>query len=80
MAKPPFYAVRVYPGDIGASMGLVTNEHSQVLHQDGSVVAGLYACGNDMDSIMAGIYPGPGITLGPAMTFGYIAARHAAGQ
>ena len=80
LAKPPFYAVKVYPGDIGASMGLVTNEHAQVLRQDGSVVPGLYACGNDMDSIMAGIYPGPGITLGPAMTFGYLAARHAAGK
>ena len=80
LAKPPFYAVKVFPGDIGASMGLVTNEHAQVLRRDGSAVAGLYACGNDMDSIMAGIYPGPGITLGPAMTFGYIAARHAAGK
>jgi succinate dehydrogenase/fumarate reductase flavoprotein subunit len=80
LAKPPFYAVKVFPGDIGASVGLVTNEHAQVLRHDGSVVAGLYACGNDMDSIMAGIYPGPGITLGPAMTFGYIAARHAAGM
>jgi succinate dehydrogenase/fumarate reductase flavoprotein subunit len=80
LAKPPFYAVKVYPGDIGTSMGLVTNEHAQVTRADGSPVPGLYACGNDMDSIMAGIYPGPGITLGPAMTFGYIAARHAAGR
>jgi succinate dehydrogenase/fumarate reductase flavoprotein subunit len=78
LAKSPFYAVRIYPGDIGASCGLVTNEHAQVLREDGSCVAGLYACGNDMNSIMNGIYPGPGITLGPAMTFGYIAARHAA--
>jgi succinate dehydrogenase/fumarate reductase flavoprotein subunit len=80
LAKPPFYAVRIYPGDIGASAGLVTNEHAQVLRPDGTEVEGLYACGNDMDSIMAGIYPGPGITLGPAMTFGFIAARHAAGS
>jgi succinate dehydrogenase/fumarate reductase flavoprotein subunit len=80
LAKPPFYAVKVYPGDIGASAGLVTNEHAQVTRQDGSPVPGLYACGNDMDSVMAGIYPGPGITLGPAMTFGYVAARHAAGR
>ena len=78
LAKPPFYAVKVFPGDIGASCGLVTNEHAQVLRGDGSGVAGLYACGNDMNSIMSGIYPGPGITLGPAMTFGYLAARHAA--
>jgi succinate dehydrogenase/fumarate reductase flavoprotein subunit len=79
-AKPPFYGVRLHPGDIGASCGLVTNEFAQVLREDGTSVAGLYACGNDMDSIMAGIYPGPGITLGPAMTFGFIAARHAAGK
>jgi succinate dehydrogenase/fumarate reductase flavoprotein subunit len=78
IAKPPFYAVKIFPGDIGASCGLVTNEHAQVLRGDGSPIAGLYACGNDMNSIMSGIYPGPGITLGPAMTFGYIAARHAA--
>jgi succinate dehydrogenase/fumarate reductase flavoprotein subunit len=80
LAKPPFYAVKIYPGDIGASCGLVTNEHAQVLRQDGTGVTGLYACGNDMNSIMAGVYPGPGITLGPAMTFGFIAARHAAGR
>jgi succinate dehydrogenase/fumarate reductase flavoprotein subunit len=78
LTKPPFYAVRIYPGDIGASCGLVTNEYAQVLRKDGSSVAGLYACGNDMNSIMAGTYPGPGITLGPAMAFGFVAARHAA--
>ena len=80
LTKPPFYGLRIYPGDIGASCGLITNEFAQVLRPDGTCVAGLYACGNDMDSIMAGVYPGPGITLGPAMTFGFIAARHAAGN
>jgi hypothetical protein len=49
-----------------------------VLHDDGSVIAGLCACGNDMTSIMNGNYPGPGITLGPALTFGYIAGKHLA--
>lgn len=77
IAQPPFYALRLHAGDIGASTGLITNEFAQVLRADGSVVPGLYACGNDMASIMAGIYPGPGVTIGPAMTFGYIAARHA---
>jgi succinate dehydrogenase/fumarate reductase flavoprotein subunit len=74
----PFYAILVYPGDIGASCGLVTDESARVLRADGTAVEGLYACGNDMDSLMAGIYPGPGVTLGPAMTFGYLAACHAA--
>ena len=78
LATPPFYAIEVYPGDIGASCGLVTDPSAQVLRGDGTPVEGLYACGNDMDSIMAGYYPAPGVTLGPAMTFGYIAARHAA--
>jgi succinate dehydrogenase/fumarate reductase flavoprotein subunit len=75
----PFYAIRVYPGEIGASCGLETNAAGQVIRGDGTPIEGLYACGNDMDSLMAGTYPAPGITLGPAMTFGYIAARHAAG-
>jgi succinate dehydrogenase/fumarate reductase flavoprotein subunit len=78
LEKPPFYAIRVWPGDIGASCGLATNPSAQVIRADGTPIEGLYACGNDMDSLMAGIYPAPGITLGPAMTFGYLAARHAA--
>jgi succinate dehydrogenase/fumarate reductase flavoprotein subunit len=77
---PPFYALEIWPGDIGASCGLVTNEFAQVTRADGAPIEGLYACGNDMDSLMAGVYPAPGITLGPAMTFCYLAARHAAGS
>jgi hypothetical protein len=50
-----------------------------VLRADGTAIEGLYACGNDMNSIMAGCYPGPGITLGPAMVFAYRAVRHMAG-
>jgi succinate dehydrogenase/fumarate reductase flavoprotein subunit len=75
----PFYAVRLYPGDIGASTGFATNEHAQVLGADGQVIAGLYAVGNDMHSIMGGTYPAPGITIGPGLVFGRIAARHALG-
>jgi succinate dehydrogenase/fumarate reductase flavoprotein subunit len=78
IATPPFYAVQLHASELGASAGLVTNELAQVLRDDGTPIPGLYACGNDMDSMMAGTYPGPGITLGPAMTFGYIAAHHAA--
>jgi succinate dehydrogenase/fumarate reductase flavoprotein subunit len=76
--KPPFYALAIYASDLGTSCGLVTNEFAQVLRADASPISGLYACGNDMTSIMAGAYPGPGITIGPGMTFAFIAARHAA--
>lgn len=79
LAQPPFYAVRVVPGDIGTYAGICTNARARVLRSDGNTVKGLYAVGNDMASIMGGGYPGPGITLGPGMTFGYIAARDAMG-
>ncbi len=74
--QAPYYAVRLYPGDIGASTGLVTNTHAQVLREDGTPLQGLYAIGNDMHSIMGGIYPAPGITIGPGLVFAYIATQH----
>lgn len=73
----PFYAVKLWPGDIGAATGLVTDEKARVLDSEGRPIPGIYACGNDMQSIMGGTYPGPGINIGPAITFGYIAARDA---
>lgn len=73
----PFYAVALYPGDIGAATGLVTDENARVLDAFQQPIGGLYACGNDMHSIMGGVYPAPGITIGPAVTFGYLAAKHA---
>jgi succinate dehydrogenase/fumarate reductase flavoprotein subunit len=73
---PPFYAVAVYPGDLGTAAGLLTDENARVLDSGGTPIGNLYACGNDMNSIMNGAYPGPGITLGPALTFGYLAAKH----
>jgi succinate dehydrogenase/fumarate reductase flavoprotein subunit len=76
--QAPFYALRIYPADLGTAIGLKTDCHTRVLRKDGTVMSGLYACGNDMGSIMNGNYPGPGITLGPALTFGYIAGRHLA--
>jgi len=76
----PFYAVKLYPGDIGAAMGLVANENAQVLREDGAPIAGLYVAGNDMQSIIGGVYPGPGITIGPGIVFGALAARHAMEQ
>ena len=75
----PFYAVRLYPGDIGAAAGLATNSHAQVLNSEGLTLRGLYAVGNDMHSIMGGTYPAPGITLGPGLVFAYLAVRHALG-
>jgi 3-oxosteroid 1-dehydrogenase len=78
--RPPFYSVKVYPGDLGTKGGLVTNERAQVLRQDGSVIDGLYAAGNTTASVMGNTYPGGGSTLGPAMTFGYIAGMHAAAR
>ena len=76
--QAPFYAVAVQPADLGMAAGIVTDDHARVLDSDGTPIAGLYACGNDMQSVMNGGYPGPGITLGPALVFGYLAARHAA--
>ncbi len=74
----PFYAVSVWPADLGMSAGIMTDDHARVLAEDGSVIGNLYACGNDMASVMDGAYPGPGITLGPAITFGWLAGRQAA--
>ena len=70
----PFYAIRMVIGDIGTFAGLVTDECARVLDADGKPINGLYAVGNDAASIMGGNYPGAGITLGPALTFGYVAA------
>jgi len=78
LQTPPFYAVELFAGTLGTAAGLKTNQACQVLGRDGQPVDGLYACGNDMNSIMAGTYPGPGITLGPALVFGYLAGRHLA--
>lgn len=80
LKKGPFYGIKIYPGDIGTSGGLQTNEFSQVLDIDDKPITGLYAAGNDSASVMGDTYPGPGSTLGPALTFGYIAGRHLAKQ
>ncbi|SFJ54044.1 FAD-dependent oxidoreductase [Celeribacter neptunius] len=80
IAQGPFYAVRVIPGTIGTFSGIRTDRNSRVLDEDGQAIAGLYAAGNDMSSVLGGNYSGGGITLGPGMTFGYIAGLHASGQ
>ena len=80
LLKPPFYAVGLVPGDLGTKGGLVTDEDGRVLREDGNAIAGLYASGNTTASVMGRRYPGPGVTLGPALTFSYRAMRHAASQ
>ncbi|CAN7491181.1 MULTISPECIES: FAD-binding protein [unclassified Variovorax] len=77
--KPPFYAVRMYPGDVGTAGGVVTDEHARVLREDGSVIHGLYATGNCTASVVGRCYPGAGASIGASFTFGYIAAHHALG-
>lgn len=75
--QPPFYAVKVTPAPIGTSLGLKTDVDGRVQRADGTAIAGLYAGGNDMSSLMRGCYPGPGITLGPHIAFAWRAVRHA---
>ncbi len=73
----PFFAVTLFPGDIGAATGFATDVHARVLDANAQPIAGLYAVGNDMHSIMGGVYTAPGITIGPGLVFARIAARHA---
>jgi succinate dehydrogenase/fumarate reductase flavoprotein subunit len=77
--KGPFYAIKVLPGSFGTFAGLKADASSRVLTADGQPIPGLYVAGSDQANVMGGHYPSGGINLGPAMTFGYIAARHAAG-
>ncbi|NLZ78412.1 MAG: FAD-dependent oxidoreductase [Gammaproteobacteria bacterium] len=80
ITKGPYYAMPIQGGDIGTKGGLLTNKHAQVVKPDGQVIPGLYAIGNTSASVMGTTYPGAGGTLGPAMTFGYLAALDAAAQ
>lgn len=77
--QAPFYAVRLFPGDVGTCGGLMTDESARVLRPDGSAIPGLYATGNSTASVMGRSYPGAGASIGASMTFGFIAARHATG-
>lgn len=78
VSRPPFYAVEVWPGDVGTKGGLLTDARARVLREDGSVIGGLYAAGNTAASVMGSTFPAPGATIGAAMTFGYLAGRDAA--
>ncbi|TMR22884.1 3-oxosteroid 1-dehydrogenase [Nonomuraea turkmeniaca] len=75
---PPFYAFKIVPGDLGTKGGMLTDARARVLREDGSVIPGLYAAGNVSAAVMGHSYAGAGSTLGPAMTFGYVAANHIA--
>ena len=80
LGKPPYYAFQIILGDLGTSGGLRTDEYARVLRSDDSVVKGLYAVGNCSAAVMGRSYAGAGATIGPAMTFGYVAAKHIADQ
>jgi succinate dehydrogenase/fumarate reductase flavoprotein subunit len=80
LGDPPYYAFRIVLGDLGTSGGLRTDEYARVLRPDGTVVPGLYAVGNTSAPVMGRSYAGAGATIGPAMTFGFVAAKHVAGQ
>jgi 3-oxosteroid 1-dehydrogenase len=75
--KGPFYAYRVYPGDIGTFGGVVTDVNARVLREDGSAIPGLYATGTSTAAVMGRTYPGPGCSVGPSFVWGYVAAKHA---
>ena len=75
----PFYAVKLLPGSLGTFAGLATDPTARVLDHAAQPIPGLYAVGNDMHSVMGGHYPSGGITLGPGMTFGYLAGRALSG-
>lgn len=77
--RAPFYAIAVVPTPLGTALGLRTDVSARVLDEAGSPIPGLYACGNDAQSVMASEYPGAGCQVGAGLTFGYVAARHAAG-
>jgi 3-oxosteroid 1-dehydrogenase len=79
IAKPPFMAFKMLPGDVGTSGGIVTDEYARVLRADGSVIPGLYATGNSTASVMGRCYPGAGASIGASFVFAWLAAHHAAG-
>ncbi|MFV0645921.1 MAG: FAD-binding protein [Sphingomonadaceae bacterium] len=78
--KGPFYAVAMYPGDVGTAGGVVADQYARVLKEDGSVIPGLYAVGNSTASVFGRCYPAAGASIGASFTFGYVAAHHALGS
>lgn len=79
VGKAPFYAIKMFAGEIGTFAGVRTDKFARVLDEAGTPITGLYAVGNDQLNVFGGAYPGAGATLGPGLTFGYVAGRHIAG-
>ncbi|MBC10162.1 MAG: 3-ketosteroid-delta-1-dehydrogenase [Gammaproteobacteria bacterium] len=79
LIRAPFYAIEMFAGDLGTKGGLLTDKSARVINQGGQPIPGLYAVGNCSASAMGHFYPGAGGTIGPAMTFGYVAGMHMAG-
>lgn len=79
LERAPFYAAAIYPGDVGTAGGILADEHGRALREDGGAIPGLYVTGNSASSVNGRAYPGAGASVGPAMVFGYLAARHASG-
>ena len=80
LERPPYYATKVVPADVGTCGGVITNEHAQVLDEDDCVIDGLYATGNITATVMGRNYLGAGGSIAYTMVFGYVAARHAGGR
>src|SRR5262249_45481192 len=80
ISRPPSYAVRMYPGDVGTFGGVNTDERARVLREDGSIIEGLYAAGNCTSSVMGRSYPGAGASISASFTFGYITAKDVIAQ
>jgi hypothetical protein len=79
IVTPPFFALAVLPTPLSTSLGLRADANARACDAEGKPIRGLYVCGNDMQSAFGGEYPGAGAQLGQAMTFAWVAARHAAG-
>lgn len=80
LTEGPFYAVKVVPGDLGTCGGVLADQYARVQREDGSAIEGLYAIGNSAGNVFGHFYPGAGATIGQGLTFGWIAAMHAAGK
>jgi 3-oxosteroid 1-dehydrogenase len=79
VAEGPFFAVEIVPGDVGTYGGVVCDANARVMRSDGSVIEGLYATGTTTAGVMGRAYPGAGCSIGPSFTWGFVAAKHAAG-